>query len=396
MTADSKDLNAIARLARGAYEQHPALLKFRETAVLHDYFSHPMTQLAERIQYGEQQSITAVIGPTGSGKTTMCREFCYQFSRANRDIPANARKTLLYMELAAPEQGAFKWKDDLYLPALIALREPCIHQKIDIPDLRRRLGAGGLKDLGFTGRERIVDFRRDLFQALDRAKACAALFDEAQHMRRPTTKNGIFHQYDALKSRSNETSTHFCLIGALELKDILFQSGQISKRVQPLWMSPYRIDKSTELRAFRIAANGLFQKLQSLEEFKLELAFDVAIRFPYMAQRSVGLFGLLSDWAERALIRAIVEDKHKITWNDMLQNQIGDVQLLGIMDDVIRFFAVRDDLHKSLAQRKSFLFGLPSASPAAAPPAAADRPQGVGPKTKPGERKPARDKVGHE
>ena len=133
MTAKSaRSKSAIEQLAEHGFDDHPAVVAFREDPILHARFQTALDQLAERMQYGEQQSITAVLGPTGSGKTALVTEFGYQFGEAMKEIPETQRTTLLCMELAAPEQGPFIWKDDFYEPALVALGEPCTTKKIRV------------------------------------------------------------------------------------------------------------------------------------------------------------------------------------------------------------------------------------------------------------------------
>jgi hypothetical protein len=293
------------------------------------------------------------------------------------------------MELAAPELGPFKWKNDFYLPALVVLKEPCISYKIDVVELRRRLEDGELQRLGIPTNQTIFQYRNDLFQALERAQACGALLDEAHHMRRPATTDGIFGQYDSLKSRSNATRTHFCLLGAPELADILFQSGQISKRVRPIWLDPYRIDKKGDLKPYRSALNGLLEKLQGLEEFPIKVKFDINKHFDEIVRKTAGVFGAASDWAERVLIRCIATNKHSITWRDMLEQQLDEAQLQGIIGDVIAYREVRHEISEILETRMSLILLPPEETVATKQ----KIPRKKSARRKPGERNPCRDKV---
>ncbi len=77
----------IEQLAGRGFDDHPLVHAFRRDLILHARFQSALDQMAERIQYGEQQSITAVLGPPGSGKTALVTEFGYQFSKAMKPIP---------------------------------------------------------------------------------------------------------------------------------------------------------------------------------------------------------------------------------------------------------------------------------------------------------------------
>lgn len=117
-SSSSTKQTPLQRLAVRGREVHPAVETFRKEKILHRNFNNAMDEVAERIQYGDQQSMTAVIGPTSAGKTALVDEICHEFVEAAAAIPEEERTRLLAMELAAPEAGVFKWKDDLYLPGL--------------------------------------------------------------------------------------------------------------------------------------------------------------------------------------------------------------------------------------------------------------------------------------
>ena len=373
--------NPIERLATKGYSTDPEVLAFREDLVLHNRFEEGLDQIAERSQYAEQQSITVVVGPTGSGKTALAREFCYQFNEAVKALPAYSHSTLLSMELAAPEAGGFKWRDDFYIPALVALKEPCITKKINVDDLRARLALGDTRSLYGGKPQQIVDYRNDFYNALDRAKVVTALFDEANHLRRPTTKNGVFGQYDSLKSRSNACTTHFVLLGTTELADIFTQSGAISKRVFPIWLSPYA---EAEIAQFGASVLAIVEKLP------IKISFSPQQKLKELFMGSIGLVGLVHDWFDRALVRALSGGKQSISWKDMQEIAIHPLQLSGIVREVVQYLDITTKVSAYLKEQMATLFVPKNVTTGPS----TEKSSNNGARPKPGERKPTRDEVG--
>lgn len=371
-------MTAIENLAKHGFDDHPLIKEFRRDRILHDRFQSTLDLMAERIQYGEQQSMTVVIGPTAGGKTALCEEFGYQFEVAMKSMPEAQRTSLLTMELAAPEHGTFKWTNDFYIPALAALNEPCATKKINIEQLCERLAQGETK-APFASRPKTIPEWRNVFYAgLDRAKTIGALFDEANHLRRPTSGNGVFGKYDSLKSRSDACKTHFVLVGTIEVADIFKQSGPISKRVYPLWLGPYPIKE-------KLLFGGAV--LSITEKLPIKITFTVEAKLTELYEGTFGLFGLVHDWFDRALIRAISKEKNSITWADMVSTALHPWQLSGIAADLIKFREVETGVNVYLAEQKKTLL-LP---PASIPPKTDDTPADK--KGKPFQRNPARDPV---
>lgn len=349
--------NPIARLAGHGRGTHPHVVKFREEKILHLHFQNGMDDLAERIQYGDRQSITAVIGPTAAGKTAMIDEFGHEFNESMKDVLEADRTRLLAMELAAPETGTFKWKDDLYLPALHALQEPCVEWKIDVEKIRRKFLAGDCRPAFSTEKLHIAEYRNLFFDAIDRANVIAALFDEADHLRRPTSDSGIFQNYDSLKSRSNACSAHFVLFGTVLLTDIFKQNGQISKRIFPIWLAPYSLKE----------ISNFHRGLLSIEEkLPIKLDFSILKKRDELFSDSLGYFGLSHEQFDRALVRALDRDQKFLTWHDMTRARLHTSQLEGILNDTIQFMQIMQELDESLKQKRQIFFG--QGEPAKAPP----------------------------
>lgn len=374
-------IESIVNLAQHGYEDHPLVKAFRSDHVMHENFKEGLDQVAERIQFGEQQSITVVVGPTGSGKTALTNEFGYIFEKSMASVPPERRTSILAMELASPEQGMFKWVNDFYIPGLVALNEPCPTKKINVEALRRRLLAGETRVLYAKRPETITDYRNFFLAGLDNAKAVGALIDEANFLRRPTSGKGVLTQYNSFRSRSDACRTHFVLIGTAEVADIFHQSGPISKRVYPIWLEPYGPSQK-QMTLFGGAVLSIVEKLP------VSVTFSVANKLKEIFEGALGLFGLAHDWFDRALVRAIARGKTKITWADMEVCRLSDIQLSGIAADLIQYREVRSGVKTYLAEQMKSLF-LPSVKAASSAGSGAPKRD-----RRPFERKPIRDAVG--
>jgi hypothetical protein len=371
--------SSIERLASKPWDDHPEVVKYRINKVLHDRFTRGLDQIAERVQYGSTSSITAVIGPTGAGKSALKDEFTFQFDRATRNLPRDKCPAVLSIDLQAPERGPFNWRDDFYKPALVAMNEPCVDLKIDLELLRHKARDGDTKPLFGRSHQTIPQFREQFRSALERCRVIAVFIDEAGHMRRPTSKNGVFTQYDSLKSRSDGTKSHFVLLGTIELADIFSQSGQISRRVFPIWMSPYSLN---ERAAFLGGLEAIQQKLDR------PMAFSLGDKVEEILMHVYGSFGLVHDWIDRALVKTIEQNAKNITWAMLSENRYHPVQLAGIAKEVDRYYALQSEFKESLNAHTKSIFDIGSGAPRS-------RDRGnVKPNLRPGERKPTRDPVG--
>ena len=220
---------------------------------------------------------------------------------------------------------------------------------------------------------------------MNRAKAIGALFDEANHLRRPDSKSGLFAQYDSLKSRSNACRAHFVLLGTIEIADIFKQSGPISKRVYPIWMSPYGPD-GADKRLFGSAVLSIVEKLPK----GIKIGFSIEGKLNQLYEGSLGVYGLAHDWFDRALVRVLRLGKSTITWRDMEGLALHPLQLTGIASDLIKFRQVMLGANTYLEEQKRSLF-LPPGVASAQESSNADASKAA---NKPFQRKPERDEVG--
>lgn len=354
----------LQRLAVRGRKLPPEVEKFRKEKILHLHFNCAMDEVAERIQYGDQQSITAVIGPTAAGKTALVDEICHQFTEAAASTSEDERTRLLAMELAAPESGAFKWKDDFYMPGLSALNEPCANAKIDMDQLWERFRSGNCHPAYTTRSPNIPQLRSLFFSALVRANVIAVLMDEADHLRRPTSDSGIFQNYDSLKSRSNTSPAHFVLFGTVLLADIFKQNGQISKRVHPVWLAPYTLK---DVDQFTRALLTIEQKLPIKPKFSIEQK-----KF-FLFEDALGYVGLSHEQFDRALVSALERGQDHLTWSDMVRARLHTSQLEGILNDTIQFMKVMKEMDESLKQKRKIFFGNAN-EPEKTPPAVVTKP----------------------
>lgn len=372
-------LSAISALAKSDVGTHEEMIKFRENMILHSRFEQCLNDMAERVQHGGLSAITALIGPTGAGKSALSSEFVYQFTQASKGVPRDKCPTLLSITLPAPERGPFHWRDDLYKPALKILNEPCVDRKLDLRAFARDPVSGAATTLSGGGSSRTIhEYREDFLSALSRARVTAILIDEANHIRRPNSRGSIFCQYDALKSRSDLTSSHFVLLGTTELADIFFQSGQISRRVFPIWMSPYG---EKEINSFLAALEATQEKLSR------PMSFSLSERVHLIYEHVFGEFGLAHDWIANALAKTISRNEKAISWLTMEKTRYHDVQRAGIAKEIARYFDVESELRSTLIANVGLINRIHGS---ALPPGTENKRSRA---RRPGTRKPVRDPV---
>ena len=333
----------------------PRVAHFLKEMVLHPKFEEALDEVAYRVHSRGSQSMTLVIGPTGCGKSALALELCYQFDVYARELPEATRPRIAYYEVPAPEYSSFNWKNDLYIPVMQLVREPGPHLKTT--HSLREMGDAKLPRM-VCSRPTVSQYRGMMFDALVRSNTIGLLLDEASHFRQPSSKSGILRQYDCIKSRANACSAHIVLFGGPELVDMLAHSGQISRRVKTIWLSPYTLSEEAQ---FGSAVCGILNKSP------LKVADDIAPRVPYFLEECLGLVGVFHQWFERALLRTCGKGGDMVVWADMLATKETELQLSGILRAAVEFEACRQRMCVSgVDLRRAFVRGdLSGAEPSA-------------------------------
>ena len=272
-----------------------AIAEFKAKMVVHPILRAVRSQLLEEIRTRSDQPISAVVGPTGVGKTTLSESIEKEILLEEHErMRAEAGYVpIVRVEVAAPEMSRFDWVG-FYKDALEKLKEPMIERKgTDV------LVRGPGKSLS--------DLRRAVVNSLHYRKTLGMLTDEAQHLTRVPHGKHLKDQMETIKSLASLSGVKILLIGTYELLDMLSLNGQLARRTGVTHFRRYRYESGEDIRAFQNIL-GMFQNRLPLP---VEPALIDQAELIYL--RTLGCVGALKDLLTRALRRALNANEAKLT-----------------------------------------------------------------------------------
>jgi hypothetical protein len=285
---------------------HPRLIAVRDA-------------LLAAIQDREPNSLILVLGPSGVGKTTLCRKIEQLLvSEMLADLHSDpGRFPVVSVECIAPESGTFSWRDQFYR-MLRQMEEPLMAHKLD-PGTPVQIGQRALK-LMPSAKAAGLEYRHALEQALRFRRPSAVLLDEAQHLASVGSGRRLSDQLDVIKSIANCTGTAHVLLGTYSLLAFRNLSAQLSRRSVDIHFPRYRSDDPEDLKAFRTV----------LHSFELHLPLseppDLVSEWEYLYERSIGCVGVLKEWLLRALTAALRKDANVLTLRDLESHALNVAQ----------------------------------------------------------------------
>ncbi len=345
-----------------------------EILIRHFKFKEAYNKVAEAIQFEPEDSIVAVIGPTGAGKTALGRYLRSEIDAHYKSIGLKPGQIpAVFLEAEAPESHRFQFRP-LYMQWLAALKEPLLAQK---SDLSRHLQY--LRDNGFPLRvsdpaqQPLGLLRQLVIRALDARGTEVTLIDESQHMAK-VSSGSLVHQMDLVKSISNQTrNTRLVLLGTGEMLDLLDQSAQLSRRVVVVELEPYGAT-IPDLKEFGRGIASLLEKGPIPHQISLQK------KIVYIHCMSLGLFGVAANWIRRGWAYAMRLQEDYLTIEHLEATAFANRQL-----DRMRGEITICDNFFSADRRRSDSTAVPPKSP--------DKPKKPS-SGKVGRRKLGRDQVG--
>jgi AAA domain len=336
---------------------------------------------------GSNESVIAVIGPTGVGKSALLRQFV---SGVNAAFEAAMEKDpamlpAVYLELPTPIAGDANWKD-IFIRLLNAMKEPMVDRKIAHalhPDSRR-------KAMNYSPRGVAEELRRSLLDCVHNRNTKVIVLDEGRNLfySRSSLRHSL--QLDLVKSLSNDIKIPIVIGSSYDLLNTDNFHGQLARRTRILHFERYSEADVVKGNPYGISfRNALYSLLHALP---VQWDRDFLKHSDYFLMYSVGCIGILKNWLERSLVDALdlnkPVDAALISKNRFKQKDLrlildeaksGEEQLADISEDEFaRNF--------SFSQRPSLT--LPVAHPAKSE----NKPTRS--RKKPGVRGPSRDKVG--
>lgn len=309
--------------------QPPAvrLAYFVGKVVAHPRLTEAHQTLLTALQEPTPAPLIFVFGPTGVGKTTLRR-------RIERQLIAEAllelendpgRIPVVALEAVAPESGQFHWKD-YYTRALLALDEPLMAHKIDVPvrGLRREGDGAVVIERGTSAPE----LRRALEHCLRQRRPTAVLVDEAQHLRKTASARRLLDHMDLLKSLASLTGIAHVLIGTYELLGLVNLSAQLSRRSVEIHFGRYRADVAEDARAFK-SVLLTFQR-----HLPLATEPDLVGRWESLYEQSVGCIGVLKSRLDRSLAAALAAGESTLTARRLEEQAVPTRKLLSLAREI--------------------------------------------------------------
>ncbi len=333
--------------------------------------------------------LVVVLGPSGVGKTTLGRGSAQRILKVHRRVlQANpGYRPAVYFEAGAPETGNFHWPRHYVQPALEALGEPLIPQRI-AGRLRSASATGGLP-MPALRMPPAQDARHLVLKAFGLHGVRVCIVDEAQHLTKLASGRKLQDQMDVIKSMANTSGIPHVLLGTYELLPFLNLSGQLSRRSVHIHFPRYRADLKDDRRAFKDATWTLQHHLPVEEvEDLCEAHFDLLYEW------TLGCFGIAKDLFTRAFAATLEEKQggRAVTLAHFRECALSETQREKMIKDIL---AGEELLAESadVRARVRVLLGL-GGDPAAARQAGPQDPRTRHPAHRVGHRKPVRDPVG--
>jgi hypothetical protein len=278
---------------------------FHNWRVVHPKLVQAKDDLWQAIRYAGDRRVIHLFGCTGVGKTTLRLWVEKLLIEENRERLAEDLDFIPVASVVtpAPDQGPFNWRD-VYIQTMNALGEPT--------SLITKKQANRLQ---FTTADKLTvaptlprqELRLAMTGCLHMRHVQVLFYDDAQHFQMVTKAQRLQDQMDNLKWLSDITGTKIVLIGTYDLLNLVDLNGQLARRSAPIHFARYHADETNEFQQFASVVYAFQQHLPLAEESNLVARCD------YLYERCLGCVGLLKDWLEQALARALERDEKSLT-----------------------------------------------------------------------------------
>jgi hypothetical protein len=311
-------------------------------------------------------TMVLLIGPARAGKTTLIAELEKRLLlRANARMLRDPNHRP-FVSVSAPEEGAgrFNWTD-YYLAVLRQVNHPFVERK------KRSV--------------RVRDLREAMEEALIQHQPYVVIIDEAHHLAKAGSGQGLQDQLDHLKDLQNRTGICHVLAGTYEMRRFRTATAQLAGRGIDIHFSRYDAKKKEDREEFRSALWALQRQLPVPREPLLAQEHWEALY-----ARSIGCIGLLKLHLNRALALALAEGTETVTREQLKATALSESRVKEMLNEALKGEADLAEL-PGADERLLSALGLRESEVVAK---ARTKSSTKAPGTKPGERLPGRDPIG--
>ncbi len=290
------------------YEAEPltrALLEPLRTCVIrHPHYEEVLHEVLTHVQMGNPKRLLLVMGPSGSGKSTLS-EMVYS---AVFDWPETQKKGAfpVWVEAPPPSGSTYSFRP-FYEELLLDLHEPLPGYKVD-PEERR---AKRRKHYGARVIRSTSGARHYVNMVLREKAPPVILVDEADHFGSSSSVQERIDAMNVIKSITGKNKTKMIFFGTLEAQRLRHLNGALSRRVKTVHFGPYGFNDEDHQSFF-----STYSSICTHVGIPTNVGREYAM---FLHKNTFGAIGILSQWIDDAIIKAIKYKRSLVTIEDFLE-----------------------------------------------------------------------------
>lgn len=280
------------------------MAEYRALTVRHLKVEEALSALTRIGSPAHSESIVALVGPTGVGKSLLMRRFIEHVNKSYAaEMAADcAMVPAVVIELPTPIAGDFNWKDT-GIRIISAFDEPLISKKV-IPKLQAELDG----DLIATPSRLVAEeLRRAVKNCVRNRKTKVLALDEASSLFRARSASRHFLQLDLVKSLSNDIKIPLILASTYDLLNRENFHGQLLRRTEVIHLGRYLPDELSRGDDYGASFRDTVYTLLT----GLPVPWDNSLlKHPdYFLMKCLGCVGILKKWLMLSLEQALIDRK---------------------------------------------------------------------------------------